>query len=89
MTHQAIFKLVSAHGCKAPVNIICGGGVTPTVPVTASSEHDDKYSAQRACLDNSYGGSNGGETTHPLACCYLKHKQIILINVAYIIIEDT
>ena len=62
MTHQAIFKLVSAHGCKAPVNIICGGGVTPTVPVTASSWHSDKFSPQKACLDNSRSSNNEGET---------------------------
>ena len=31
-------------------HIICRGGVTPTVPVTASSEYHRRYNAQRACL---------------------------------------
>ena len=37
--------------------------MTPTVPVTASSQHDDTFSAQRACLDNSLSVDSGGETT--------------------------
>ena len=67
-----ILNVFTAHGCTAPVNIICGGGVTPTVPVTASSQHDDTFSAQEACLDNSMSSNNGGETT------LTKHKCMIV-----------
>ena len=61
---QFIPNLFSAHACKAPVNnIICGDGVTQTVPVTASSVYSNGYRAQVACLDNSRRGNSEGETT--------------------------
>ena len=64
-------SLLSAHGCKAPVNIICGGDVTPTVPVTASAQYSEFFSAEKACLDNSDGYRNGGETTHRVHECII------------------
>ena len=53
----------SAHGrsCLAPVNIICGGGTTPTVPVTASSKYSSRHPATRACLDNQPANGKQGE----------------------------
>ena len=36
----------------APTNVICGGGVTPNVQVTASSHHKSSLAPQQSCLDN-------------------------------------
>ena len=59
-----ILNVFSAPICKAPVNIICGGGVTQDdALVTASSQHNNKFSPQHACLDNRRSSSSGGETT--------------------------
>ena len=58
-----ILNVFSAHGCKTPVNIICGGGVTPTVPVTESSQLNDRSAAEKACLGNSWSSKSEGETT--------------------------
>ena len=56
------FDTFSAEGCIDPVNIICGGGMTPTVPVTASSErHILKNAANQACLDNQPVNGNSGK----------------------------
>ena len=44
------------------MNVICGGGVTPTVPVTASSWHNESFPAQGACLGNALDYISEGET---------------------------
>ena len=63
------FYPFSADGCVAPVNIICGGGVTQTVPVTASSEHSASLGVQQACLDNE------GETAVRVHTCIVWMRQ--------------
>ena len=47
---QVCVYLFSAYVCPASANVICGGGVTQTVPVTASSVAHQRYIPQNACL---------------------------------------